>query len=270
MNLKGKSTLERLTNIMRVKNYSENTISTYIHHASEFLSNFNDDIYHINQKRAIEFLCLNKYSSIPSQNQYISSVKLLYKYIVGSILHDFKIERPRKETHLPDILSQEEIAIIINSIKNKKHRAIISTIYYFGLRISECTKVRVSDFNKYRKQLHVRQSKGAKDRNIPTQDKWIPIISEYYKEYKPTNLLFEGQNGFYSNSSIRNILKAALKRCGINKNIHVHSLRHAYACHLLENGIDIYKIKEWLGHRNIKTTERYLQMTNKCYETSIL
>jgi len=190
------------------------------------------------------------------------AVKLYSDTIFKQNLNSDFLRGYRKERKLPDVLSIEEIKSIIESIDNIKHRTIISLIYSFGLRISECINIRVGDIDSKRMLIKVVQSKGNKDRFVPISNKMLLLLREYYKMYKPKEFLFEGQvNDYYSARSIQAILKRALQKSKIKKHISVHSLRHSYATHLLEQGTDISIIQKLLGHKDIKTTLLYTQIS---------
>jgi site-specific recombinase XerD len=190
------------------------------------------------------------------------AVKLYSEIVLGAKLSSNFLSGYRKERKLPDVLSIEEIKQVIDSIVNLKHRTIISLIYSCGLRISECVNIKVSDIDSKRMMIKVVQSKGNKDRFIPLSNKMLLLLREYYKEYKPKEFLFEGQfEKFYSARSIQAILKKSLIKCKIKKQITVHSLRHSYATHLLEQGTDISLIQKILGHKDIKTTLLYAQIS---------
>jgi len=137
-------------------------------------------------------------------------------------------------------------------------------IYSGGLRISEVTSLKLSDIDSKRGVIRIRESKGAKDREVPLSQKALEQLRFYYKEYKPSEYLFEGQfGGKYSTRSIQTLFRKALKTCGITKKATVHTLRHSYATHLLENGTDLRIIQELLGHKSSKTTEIYTHVSNR-------
>ena len=165
------------------------------------------------------------------------------------------------------MLSEEEVTAILKTITNIKHKALIMTIYSGGLRISELINLKVKDIDSDRMQIRVQQSKGKKDRYTLLSQKTLLILRQYFKEYKPKEWLFEGEgDGEYSQKAIQNILKRAVLKAGIKKRITVHSLRHSFATHLLENGTDLRYIQNLLGHSNSKTTEIYTHITTKGFD----
>ena len=172
------------------------------------------------------------------------------------------IHRPMRNKTLPNVYSREEIRKIIKSINNLKHRTMIFLIYSAGLRISELINMRVEDIMVDRKMVLIRRSKGRKDRYSTLADSALEMLTRYIIQSKPTNYLFEGQfGGQYSSTSIRNVLHAAKKKAGVRTMGSVHTLRHSFATHLLENGTDLRYIQELLGHNSSKTTEIYTHVS---------
>ena len=258
MNKKSKSTLERYEQKLRVKNYSERTVRVYTHYVSLFLSNFDVDFYHIPQKEAVEFLESVDYSSISVQNQYISSVKLLYKTIgKGSLI--VRVTRPRKEKKLPRVIDKDFLISKIGSIENKKHKAILSLAFSVGLRVSEVVNLKIEDIDSSRGVILIRQAKGNKDRVVPLSDGLLRILREYYKDYRPKEYLFNGQSkSKYSVSSCGKLVKNYL---GEDK--HFHLLRHSSLTSMLEGGTDLRTIQSIAGHNNISTTQLYMHVSTQ-------
>lgn len=256
---------------LRQKRYSNRTIENYSNMAGVFLNYFNDmspedinheDIIHFND----DFIVGNNYS-ITYQRQMVSALKHFFRQVEKRQIDPEKLERPRKERKLPMVFSKEEIQAILQSIRNLKHRAILSVIYSAGLRINELVNLRVSDIDSDRMIIHIRQAKGRKDRIVRLSEKIVRLLRAYYQAYKPKNYIFEGaDNSAYSASSCRSILKQAMKRANIKKRASLHTLRHSYATHLLENGTDIRYIQALLGHKNSKTTEIYTHISKKHLE----
>ncbi len=257
--------LRDFNNCLKLKNYAENTINTYLNALHQFLIFTDKPRSHLSLVDIDKYMISIKDLSFSKKNQLISSIKLFYKYVLNKYPKTNKLERPRKHYKLPDILSQHEIIEVINSISNLKQKAIIATIYYFGLRRSEVLKLKMSDFDKSRQLLHIKCAKGNKDRLIPFQKSWVTIGNEFALKYKPKDLLF----GNYSYSSMYKILQKALNRCNIIKEISLHSLRRSYACHLYENGISLLEIQRILGHKNYRSTLIYVQVSSKYYEKAI-
>jgi len=256
MNIKSLSTLKKFENILRFKNYSNNTIKLYICYTKSFLNDFDKDIYHIPIKEVEKYLVGKVFKSISQQNQYISSIKLLYKYLIGSNLKINKIQRPISEKKLPLVIDNDIILNKINNIQNLKHKSILLLSYSVGLRISEIVNLKITDIDSNRMVIHIKQSKGKKDRIVPLSKNVLNLLRIYYKQFKPKEYLFNGQNSLkYSTSSCNKIVKNYL-----GDQYHFHTLRHSCFTNLLENGIDIKTLKELAGHNDIKTTEKYLHL----------
>ncbi len=179
----------------------------------------------------------------------------------------YLIDRPREETYLPEVLSEQEITDILNATENLKHKAVLMTIYSAGLRISEAINLRIKDIDSQRMQIRVEQGKGKKDRYTLLGNKTLDILRKYVAEYKPKIWLFEGAAGEeYSRRTIAEILRKSVEKTQIKKRITVHTLRHSFATHLLEAGTDLRYIQSLLGHANSKTTEIYTHITTKGFD----
>ena len=266
MNTKSKSTLEKYKRKLRFKGYADNTIKAYVHYAQLFLTAFDKDVYHISQKEAINFLTDIEYSSIPQQNQVISSIKLLYKYVVGSCLLIDKIERPRKQKKLPRVIDWDELESKFSLIKNIKHRCILELAARCSLRVSEVCNLKISDIDSKTMLILIRDSKFNKDRYVPVSDNMIKTLRYYYKKDRPKEYLFSGQNGGrYSHSSCQKLFKDY-----IDKSKSFHTLRHSGATKMLDNGINLRTIQSILGHSSSKTTEIYTHVSTGLLQKAVL
>ena len=213
------------------------------------IADFKRYIYHLVSKRKV---------STSFQNQAINAIKFYYEKVLGRKKIFVQIDRPRKELRLPKVLSKEEVKLIISCIHNIKHKAIISLIYSAGLRLSEVINLKIEDIHSSQGLIFVRGGKGKKDRTTLLAKSLLPLMRKYYLKYKPKTWLFEGLNGgLYSNSSIQKVFKRALFISKIKKTATIHTRRHSFATHLLENGTSLRYIQEFLGHSSSKTTEIY-------------
>ncbi|WP_421920104.1 tyrosine-type recombinase/integrase [Marinifilum sp.] len=260
-----KGYLERLERLR----YSESTIRTYSKYMKEFQMAFMDkDISTLSPSEINDYLhgrVVNDKISISRQNQLINAIKFYFEKVLNRKSEYYQIERPIKQIILPKVLSKNEVLSVLNKCKNRKHKCILSLIYSAGLRRSELINLKISDIIGERKQIRIAQSKGKKDRYSILSTKLLEELRVYYKEYKPKTWLFEGQkpNTQYIASSIRKILLRASKSAGINRRITPHMLRHSFATHLLEQGVDLRYIQVLLGHGSTKTTEIYTHVSNK-------
>jgi integrase/recombinase XerD len=192
-------------------------------------------------------------------------VKLFFRITLLKSINIDLIHRPKNPKLLPNVLSKEEIKAILNAQSNIKHKAMLSLIYSCGLRCGELLRLKLTDVDSKRGLLIIRQSKGRKDRITPLSEKIVEMLRSYYLAYKPMIYLFEGQKKeeMYDERSLQNVLKQALNKCGINKPVSLHWLRHSYATHLLENGTDLRYIQELLGHSSSRTTEIYTHVSTR-------
>jgi len=199
--------------------------------------------------------------STSSVNNFISSIKFFYKHILKREFDDNLFYRPKVEESLPTVLSLEEIYEITNSIKNLKHRCLIELTYSAGLRRSETLALKITDIDFGRGVINIKQGKGKKDRTVMLADSLKTTLPQYFKEYQPEVYVFESPTkGAYSATSMRMILKKAVEAIQTHKHVSLHTLRHSFATHLLENGTDIRYIQAMLGHSDIKTTLRYTKV----------
>lgn len=244
------------------KRYSNSTKSTYTNYFGDFIRHFRDkELDDISVKDINSYLLelIRKHDiSHSQQNQRINAIKFYYEKVLGREKIYSQIERPRRASSLPNILSTSEIKLIIDSTRNIKHKCIISLLYSAGLRRSELANLKVTDILSDQMQIKIRNSKGNKDRYVGLSKHLLQLLREYFREYKPNEYLIEGQNDKkYSGTSILNVVKRAAINAGIARRVTPHMLRHSFATHHLESGTDLRYIQEFLGHRSSKTTEIY-------------
>jgi site-specific recombinase XerD len=248
--------------------YGYNTVKVYCSMFEEFLNYYNKvELSEIDSQMVIAFLqylVMERKVSSSYQNQSINAIKFYYEKMLGLPRKVYRIERPRREKKLPVVLNEEEISRVIRLTKNIKHKAIIMITYSSGLRLSEVLNLRIIDIDSKRMQVFVRQSKGKKDRYTLLSKKALPVLRDYLRDHKPKEWLFEGvDGGQYSRSSMESLVADAYRRAGITKAVTVHTLRHCFGTHLLENGTDLRYIQSLMGHSSSKTTEIYTHITTK-------
>lgn len=257
--------LERHMKKMILKDYGQNTIKLYMSELRLFFSYFKETRIQALSKEQIEgflYVMVSKYKiSERKQNSLINAIKNYYELTLEKPREYYNLARPRSSKDLPDTLSKEEIAKIINSPENLKHRAILTTIYSAGLRIGEVCRLRVRDIHSAEGYLFIKDSKGKKDRHAVLSDRLLALLREYYRAYKPSYWLFEGQSGDkYTTKSIQQIFRKAVLKTGSNPWATVHTMRHSYATHLLEAGVNLRYIQTSMGHSSSKTTEIYTRV----------
>jgi integrase/recombinase XerD len=267
--VEGIAQIEKFKQWLRSKRYSENTLATYCDALKSFLVFYKDKaIEEIDNADVIvynnEYILKNKLSA-SYQNQIVNAIKLYFSTIRETKIEIDKIHRPKRSKVLPNVLSKEEVKLILSVHGNCKHKTMLSLIYSCGLRRSELINLKTTDIDSKRGIVIIRQSKGKKDRIVPLSPKILLMLRAYYLAYRPQKWLFEGQiaNTQYSERSLAHVLKQALTKAKIDKPVSLHWLRHSYATHLLENGTDLRYIQELLGHSSSKTTEIYTHVSTK-------
>jgi integrase/recombinase XerD len=267
--LEGQKAIMQFQQWLRSKRYSENTISTYSDALKSFLVFYreksiefisNEDVIIYNNNHILK----NNFSE-SYQNQIVNALKLFFTTIKETKIELEKIHRPKRAKVLPNVLSKEEVKAILESHSNLKHKTMLSLIYSCGLRCGELLALKPAQIDSKRNIILLKNSKGKKDRIVPLSGKILEMLREYYKLYKPTTYLFEGQRpgNPYDARSLQQVLKQALDKAKITKPATLHWLRHSYATHLLESGTDLRYIQELLGHSSSKTTEIYTHVSTK-------
>jgi integrase/recombinase XerD len=255
------------------RRYSQSTIRAYVPLFEEFINHFNEiQLDDLGEKEVMEFsryLVTERKVSTSHQNQAINAIKFYFEKVKGGERKYYHIDRPIREKILPEVLSEEEVSQILKSTTNLKHKAILMTIYSAGLRISELINLKIKDIDSERMQIRVESAKGNKDRYTLLSPKTLEVLRAYVKKERPYHFLFEGFGStketpiVYGKRSVQNILKSAVEKVGIKKKVTVHTLRHSFATHLLEQGTDLRYIQSLLGHESPKTTQIYTHVTTK-------
>ncbi len=254
--------LERMNTKLQLRRYSDSTCKVYLMMFRNFLRyTYPTPLHHVGHDMILEYqkhLVLDRKVSASYQNQSINAIKFYAEQVLGLERTVYDLERPRKSKRLPNVLAQQEVAQLLNNVYNIKHKAILSTIYGCGLRISECAALKIVDIDSINHRVWVRDGKGRKDRITLLPESLLVQLRNYYKVYKPDTWLFESPNGQpYSVSSIRKVFNRAKRAAKILKPATVHTLRHSFATHLLENGTNLRYIQRLLGHSSSRTTEIY-------------
>jgi len=248
--------------ILELKRYSYNTINSYQSHLKLAELHFEGkNLVDLKDKELFELiyhLVKVKKISASYQRQIVGALKLFYQEMYNRSIPFEYLKVQRHEQKLPVVLNKVEVRKIIDYIDNPKHKALISLLYSSGLRIGELLELRKSDIDSIRMLIHIRGAKGKKDRYTILSKQALIILRSYYLQFKPADYLFEGQKGGkYSSESAAKVFKRALEKAKIGKNATLHTLRHSFATHLLENGVGVSHIQKLLGHNSIKTTLIY-------------
>lgn len=259
---------------LSIKNYAQNTQSCYTSSIDQYFKFIDDqglkDIGLDSAKQFIVFKHSQKYSW--SQiNQHYSAIKILFEELLD-LEWDFKlIPRPRGVKSLPKLISKEEVEKIINHASCFKHQIAITLLYAAGLRISELSKLELTDIHGDRCQLHIREGKGGKDRFVQIPQSILELLREYYIRYKPKKYLLNGQvtGQRLSTGAIGVAIRNARHRANILKPVSAHTFRHCYATHHLEEGSSIVYLQKQMGHNNLKTTAQYIQLAQTYRQTVV-
>ncbi|MCA9747683.1 MAG: site-specific integrase [Romboutsia sp.] len=265
--MKKQEIIEKFYEKLRIENYSEQTIRNYLSALKLFLEYINKfrlkDVTDKEIQNYLYYCATEKKYSYSSMKQVIATISYLYKKIFSKPIPEALNIELRKPHTLPIVLSVKEISKILYVTQNLKHKTVLLLIYSGGLRLAELINLRVEDVDSVAMKIHVRQGKGKKDRYIMLSENVLKLLREYYKVYRPKEFIIEGlKGGKYSSQSVQSLFKAAIKKSGIKKKATVHSLRHSFATHLLDEGTDIRYIQELLGHKRLETTQIYTHVSS--------
>lgn len=254
-----------------LKAYSRSTIRTYIAEMSQLLQILGkssaDTLTPADLRRYFVF-CFEKLKlSENTLHSRINALKFYYEQVLGREKFFWEIPRPQKHIKLPQVFNQDEVAGIINSITNLKHKTMLMLAYSAGLRVSEVVALKTYQVDSKRMSIFLERAKGKKDRFVVLSAVLLVMLREYAVKYKPqkNGFLFEGAvaGQGYSTRSLEEVIQQAKQKAGVIKPGSIHTLRHSFATHLLERGTDISMIQKLLGHNDLRTTLRYLHTTNK-------
>ena len=252
---------------LKIRKYSVRTIKSYMRYNRVlllFTGKRPEEIENDDIKKYLYYMVEQKKVATSTLNIIINALKFYYGEILGKKFI-YEVKRPKKDKKLPVVLSRKEVKKILEATTNIKHKAILILIYSGGLRVGEVVRLKPEDIDANRKLIHIRASKGRKDRYTLLSDVAIQVLREYWKKEKPKEWLFPSWNKekHITTRTVQKIFQNACRKAGIKKNVSVHSLRHSFATHLLESGIDLRYIQELLGHKSTKTTEIYTHVSTK-------
>jgi integrase/recombinase XerD len=259
---------------LQLRNYSPSTIDTYIRCVANFAQHFSkspDQLGPEHIRHYQLYLVKQRRVSWSVFNQHVCALRFFYHITLSQQWMIEHIPYPRYEKRLPIVLSQTEVAALLQAKTNLKHRAILTTLYSAGLRVSEVANLLVTDIDSQRMLIRVRQGKGRKDRFVMLSPKLLDLLRCYWKAYRPTHWLFPGdpQDRHMARNTIHTICRQAARTAGLSKPISPHLLRHSFATHLLEAGTDLRTIQILLGHRNLKTTALYIHVSTLALRSTL-
>jgi integrase/recombinase XerD len=256
---------QRMIEDMKIRRLAASTQRNYIRSVERFAQHFGRSPERLGREEVREFLVYLTTEAEVSYgllSHYVSALRFLYRVTLQKSWSPESIPYPRTQKHLPSILTREEIIRFLGSIPNIKHRAVLTTCYAAGLRVSEAVRIRVSDLDSSRMLIHVRQGKGNKDRLVPLSKTLLELLRTYFRAVRPTEWLFPGRYGQHlSIRVVQHVCQRARRAVGIK--LTVHGLRHAFATHLLDAGTDLRTIQVLLGHASIRSTAIYTHVSTK-------
>ena len=250
-----------------LKGYSAHTKRSYKAELISFLTYHRGQVIESLSKEQIEtyiYQLITKYKISESrQNIAINAIKFYYEQVLQKDRSFYDLQRPKKSKTIPNVLSQKEVISLLSTPNNIKHKAILTVIYSAGLRISEVIRLRIEDIHSDEGFIFIKGAKGKKDRKTILSDHLLHILRRYYIMHKPAYWLFEGADGGqYSTTSINKIFRKAVTIAKINAWATPHTLRHSFATHLLQQGVNLRVIQSMLGHASAKTTQIYTHVLN--------
>jgi len=257
--------LKKLEIELKIRGFSKNTLSAYLLHNRKFIEFIKKDVNEVNEddiKSYLAYLTSDKQLSNSSVALTKAALIFFYNEILGK---GIKIKSPKIPKKVPVVLTKEEVKTLIANTTNKKHNLIIKLLYSSGLRLSECVNLKLEDLDLKEKVGWVRSGKGKKDRIFILSEILMKDLYAYIEENKieKGNLFLGWKKKPISKRTIQKLVNTAALKAGIKKNVHVHTLRHSYATHLLESGTDIRYIQALLGHSSISTTEIYTHISQE-------
>jgi site-specific recombinase XerD len=263
----------RMIEDMTLRNFASLTIKTYTECVARFARHFHASPEHLGPDHVRSYLLhlvQERHLGWSSYNQNRCALQFLYRVTLGQDAVVAQIACPKTPKTLPVVLSTDEMAQFLDALHNPKHRAVLMTAYAAGLRLSEVVTLRVADIDSARMVIHLRQAKGHKDRDVMLSPRLLTILRQYWKETRPAPFLFPGRNldRPISPRTVQKACERALAESGLSKHVHIHTLRHSFASHLLESGTDLRTIQVLLGHRSLSTTARYIHVATAALKST--
>ena len=270
---------DQMVRKLQINGKSERTQAAYTRAVHQLKTHYKKDPALINEEELEEYFLYRRNESewAPKTLRLCYyGIKFYYKFVLNTDWNLFSILKAQKEERLPEIPTKETIHKVLSCVTTFHNFVFFSTVYSCGLRLQEALNLQVSDIDSGRMMVYVHRGKGAKDRYVPLPKETLNLLRRYWKTHRNAKLIFpalgRGHTGgptatFPMNrSSVQGALGRVVKKAGITKKLSVHTLRHAYATHLLEQGVNIRVIQRYMGHKSLETTMRYLHLTRKGQE----
>jgi integrase/recombinase XerD len=263
---------QKMIEDMQLHGYAERTQEAYLSAVRQLARHYRKSPDQINEEELRQyflFLKNEKHAARSTCTLALCGIKFFFEHTLGKEWKTFDFLRPQKEKKLPVVLSVEEVSQILKSVLRPHYRICLTTIYACGLRLLEGTHLQVSEIDGQRKMLHIRQAKGNKDRYVPIPDTCLNMLRRYWCFHRNPIWLFPSRYQHTKplhESGLQRAFRAAVRDSGIHKKATVHTLRHSYATHLLEAGLNLRIIQAYLGHASPTTTAIYTHLTQVSQE----
>lgn len=259
---------QRMLEDLRIRNLAQGTQRNYVHNVAAFARHFGrspDELGPEHVRAWQVHLVEDRQVAWSTLNTAVCALRFLYRTTLGRDWPIRHIPYAKREKKLPVVLSPREVQRLLAAVSNPKHRAILMVSYSGGLRVSEVAHLRVEDIDSRRMVIHVRHTKGKKDRFVPLSPKLLGELRAYWRAARPRPFLFPGADPQrpITRGTIARACKKAAREAGIEKNVSPHTLRHSFATHLLEAGVDVRTIQVLLGHGALRTTSRYTHVSTE-------
>jgi integrase/recombinase XerD len=251
---------------MRLRGFAAKTVEAYIHAMEQLWAFYRRSLDRLSCEEVQRFLdevITVRKLAWATVNVYFSAYRFLYEQVLKRPAHEFSIPRRGRSGTRPGVLNRAEVERLIDTPSNLKHRALLAMTYGSGLRVSEAVRIRIADVDRDRLMLRVEQGKGHKDRYTVLSKRALGLLEDLWRAYRPAEYFFTGQDGIrpICAGTAQAVYYAALQRSGVRRVGGIHVLRHCFATHAMEAGVDIYTIKRWMGHGALVTTGRYMHVT---------
>lgn len=262
---------QKMMEDMQLHGYAERTRKSYAAGVASLAKHYRrppDQLTEDDIRKFFLYLINDRKAARNTLKIYLCGIKFFYEKTLGREWQLFGLVMPAKSKKLPTVLSRQEVSAILGRVRNAAFKMVLTLIYVCGLRLNEAVRLTVNDIDGKRGQIRVR-GKGNKDRDVPLPEKTLEHLRNYWRTRRPSHWLFPARQGnrTISHSAIQKAFKAALRESGVRKNASVHSLRHSYATHLLEDGVDLRFIQMLLGHRDLRTTTIYTHLSQRSERT---
>jgi len=263
---------KRMIEDLRIRNYSPRTIRRYVEVVAQISGHFNKAPDRLSPEDVRSYLVfqVERKVSVSLLKQIVCAIRFLFRRTLGRDFPTHLIPFPREERRIPVILSMDEVNAVVQSTTNLKHRTLFAIAYGTGARLAELCRLKISDIDRQRMVIVIRQGKGHRDREVPLSPQLLDLLETYWRKYRPRAWLFPARSGDHhiNRSTFQQACVVARKAAGLTKLATPHSFRHAFATHLLDSNVNIRVVQELLGHKSLRTTMRYTRVTAEGIEAA--